>query len=74
MTDGMLPIFAVSVFMLFVMGIFIAKSYERIEELERNVLDLYKANGKLKRGLLGLWKESKQKQGTRKKHKHHHYG
>ncbi len=72
MTDCILPIAAMSVVVFFAIGIFIAKSCERIKYLERHVRDLYRENGELKRGLLGLWKEIKQKQGKRKKHKHHH--
>lgn len=74
MTDCILPIAAISIVAFFVMGIFIAKSYERIEYLEQVVCDLYKANGELKRGLLGLWKEIKQKQEKQKKHKNRHDG
>ncbi len=59
MTDYVLPIAAISVAAFFVMGIFIAKSYERIGKLERDVRDLYKANGELKRGFWGLRKEIK---------------
>lgn len=74
MTDCILPIVAICVVVFFVMGIFIAKSYERIEYLERVVCDLCKANGELKCGLLGLWKEIKQKQEKQKKHKHRYDG
>ncbi len=74
MTDHVLLIVIIITAVFFAMGIFIAKSYERIEELELNVRDLYMANGELKRGLLGLWKEIEPKQGKRKKRKHKNDG